>query len=188
MENLLRRKAYERMNAFQALSHPWITGVPQKVALKTGLTIKLSFKANQAMERLFTLMAVGIGLEAQGVLKPTPLPKQILPENKAQIPSILSLDNIETRDTPEDRNSISGKENTARNTAQGRGARRALEVLDGPYCNTKGSVSKHLRDVLDTIMRREKIGVRKPSSTHNLRAPKPHNFRISGLRGKSPIN
>ena len=56
------------MNAYQSLNHPWITGDAQKTFLASGLTIKLSFKANQTMERLFSLLMIGQKLEEDQIL------------------------------------------------------------------------------------------------------------------------
>ena len=153
---MLKQKSYERMNAYQALNHPWITGTPHKTALVTGLSIKLSFKANQAMERLFSLLVLGKAMEQKGLL---------IDERKRKPTGELK----EVSDSTSKEYSI--KNFTSINRFPGK-------ATENESNNVRVSFPRHVKDALDHIMKNKRFDKRVEKS-------RPRNFKISGLKASA---
>lgn len=120
------------MNVYQSLNHPWITGVPSKSPLVSGLTIKLSFKANQAMERLFTLLIITKSMLDNGYLV----------EKKEQP----IIDSIQLKTSLE----FVEKENKLKNLAEIN--RRQSKNYIAEIKNARLAMTKQVRYVLNSIV------------------------------------
>lgn len=134
------------------------------MALKTGLTIKLSFKANQALERLFGLLVIGAGLESTGAIQDEQKHKEI--DRPLTTPLVgfkapaFPLDRVVTKRLSDNPYRQCNKENIVHNRRaqlRVREASKALQVIEKSRSSAKGVLSKKVRDVLDTIMRKETI-------------------------------
>lgn len=173
MEGLLKKKSYERMNVYECLKHPFITGNEQKTALISGLNIKLSFIANQAMERLFSLMIIGKVLEQQDYLTVNS-EEEIATQEKIDVSLKITKDvkTITSLQTLELENNFLSKIGNGQNK---------VKHFSSNLMNSKILISKQVKNALDNIMGHKNRKIEKENLGINKDKKKP-SFKISCLK------